>query len=655
MARGRRLHHHHHHRRPLALLLVPAIALVICPFLVDVASAGIIRGKYRGSETWRYLTRFCFVPRSEGDDKGVIEATFSYANKTASQLSINLYYLSSYGGGGAEDEWGAWSKVYDREHTCGEKVAEAMKMGNRFLLTVPSTKVIVGSVEEDIPSLPIDGDPANFRSDEYEETHPDKMPANSFQFSYFKTSLHTSRNRWFFITISNCAEEGQCTSPPWCDASLDVSYAIILTNGKGRNKYFSADESGVLQITYVFAALYSIVGLYGYIVSQRLRAGRKFHSTVKLLMWSVGFALIAVVVALAYYTQYASYGEAPSWLRYLSLGFSGAAEIMMMLQMMLVAKGWTIVRRKISAQGRLRLSVFVTFYASVYCVAVVFYEYYMETVSITYLYETVPGYMIVFLRLVLFAWVFRAIRITLSKYNKKGFYFKFGFAVCLWALIVPFLVVLNLLVDPWVRYKVIYFASLFFNWWAHAVLVAMYDPNLTLSAAFPFHSTTLIHGNKSQRDAFDAIQFAKANAISRKVTSGVSMVTMLSRDMKEFLDDAHDAFQQRMLEAKGRDETAHGSGSGVEMTGRASTLPSDALTPLKERSQGRLSRAAPKEKEDGRSEEQEVETFPRVPAKGSFISKIAKLKASSAAVVQESDASDDEDDAPINKKKLQVT
>ncbi len=628
-----------------------SLALSLACFVARTRGA-IVEGVYRGSSTWKYVSRFCFKPAHD-DEPGLLKATFEFPNATASSMSMLIYYKSSDGGGGAEDEWGAWSKVYGREQSCGEKVAEARKMGNQFYLTESSSLVEV------IPGL------------REEVSIDEKFETRGWISSTVTTRLHTSRNRWFFITVANCVPRDECDTT-YCASSLYFTYKLEFTNGVGGSKHFSADETGVLEMTYAFAALYALTTLYMIVVSSRLAAIKKLHVTVKLLGASVFFGFCGVVCSLAYYKSFADDGRAPSWMRYASLIASGISEVTMMLQMMLVAKGWTIVRRKISAQGRMRLAIFVTFYTTCYAVAVVYYEHFMDTVDIAYMYETAPGYIIVVLRLFLFFWVIRAIRITLSKYNKRSFYRKFGFAVGLWALITPFLVCLNLLVDPWVRFKVVYLAFLFFNWWAHICLTLMYDPKQALSASFPFHSTLIMsksgRGNMSEAAAFDAIAFTKANALSRQVAAGVSMVTMLQRDLRDFLEEASDAFQARQ---QAGDDAGSGSAGGVEMTRAgspkspkaSSTLPRDALSPLHERHAQGSGVAG------GEAGALETETFPKATKKDGMVSKLAGLKKSQSGgafvppikgvrAMEPGNGSDDSpmsarsdfsDDAPIKK------
>jgi hypothetical protein len=51
-----------------------------------------------------------------------------------------------------------------------------------------------------------------------------------------------------------------------------------------------------------------------------------------------------------------------------------ASTAMLILLGMLLAKGWTIVRRKISARGRVRIAVYMTIYVCVALIAVVWNE-----------------------------------------------------------------------------------------------------------------------------------------------------------------------------------------------------------------------------------------------------------------------------------------
>ena len=170
----------------------------------------MITGRYRGSSAWRYLARYCFKP-ADGESAGQLKATFEFENTTSSSISMLLYYLSSYGGGGAEDEWGAWSKVYGTTHSCGERVAEARKMGNQFFLKKASDIVEVSSSQIEVrDDLSID----------------ERYPVESWTRSTVTTRLHTSRNRWFFVTVANCVPEAECPArSPYCAENLNIRYS----------------------------------------------------------------------------------------------------------------------------------------------------------------------------------------------------------------------------------------------------------------------------------------------------------------------------------------------------------------------------------------------------------------------------------------------
>ena len=87
--------------------------------------------------------------------------------------------------------------------------------------------------------------------------------------------------------------------------------------------------------------------LAAFLVSTALRNRRKLHLTVKILNVSLFFHLISLLFDVVYYSRYSRDGMADENLLLVSGTFDAMADTTMMLLLISLAKGWTVVRRKV--------------------------------------------------------------------------------------------------------------------------------------------------------------------------------------------------------------------------------------------------------------------------------------------------------------------
>ena len=78
------------------------------------------------------------------------------------------------------------------------------------------------------------------------------------------------------------------------------------------------------------------------------------------------FEFVGTGSFLVYYSHYGNTGEELGGFYGIGIACRGFAECGMLLQFILVGKGWTIVRRKISAQGRVKIATYITTYFVMY-------------------------------------------------------------------------------------------------------------------------------------------------------------------------------------------------------------------------------------------------------------------------------------------------
>ena len=439
-----------------------------------------------------------------------------------------VYYLGGKDGneGGAADEFERWQRLYLSDEnglTCEEKFIAAASVVGPFPLK---------------SMLPYDLGFFKARGKTYKKVQ-------------FKKEFTTSRARWMFVSVGACRPN--CVSDVGCASSVEVEYWLNFSqSGKSRaSRYFSADRSGELQMCVIFCALYAILAVAAYRVRKRLMLKGKYHHTVKLVITSVTLEFTSWTCALIGSVFYASSGEeAPVW-SYLDLAFQGFVSIFLLAEVMLVAKGWTIVRRKISAMGRVRLGAYLTAYFVAYWACLVYYVYGVDYATSLFIYDTGAGYAIAAMRAVCFLWLTRSVRLTVLKYkSKKAFYRKFWMLAGAWLITLPLCVLLGSTIDGYYRNMGMTIITSGADFLLLFALVFMYNPHNSRSRSFPFHATTRAMlfnsdgppSNSAARlfagaNSFTNSDIRRASDIASRLKSCVRALNSDVSDLTDFLDD----------------------------------------------------------------------------------------------------------------------
>ena len=157
-------------------------------------------------------------------------------------------------------------------------------------------------------------------------------------------------------------------------------------------RHFSADEIGILELSITFLALYTILGLAAYFgVKKQLQKQNKYHYTVRLLIYSIVLEWLGLVCMVNHLDDYSVNGVGSERLYKYSKFCQSGSDLLLVLMLVLIGKGWTIVRSKLSAQGRVKIAIFFTSYAIMTGVLRHYTMKVMDKGLVTYEYETGPG------------------------------------------------------------------------------------------------------------------------------------------------------------------------------------------------------------------------------------------------------------------------
>jgi hypothetical protein len=98
------------------------------------ASSLKISGSMRGSDSWRYLGRFCFLPKDqhvEGEVRGQVTVVLTFPINSRLTLLKYLERPSDYAGTSVTS-FDSWSEVYNGNLNCSERMDVADKVRRIF-------------------------------------------------------------------------------------------------------------------------------------------------------------------------------------------------------------------------------------------------------------------------------------------------------------------------------------------------------------------------------------------------------------------------------------------------------------------------------------------------------------------------------------------
>jgi len=164
-----------------------------------------------------------------------------------------------------------------------------------------------------------------------------------------------------------------------------------------------------------------------------------------------------------------------------------------LLVVMILAHGWTIVRRKLSAQARFRLVVIVSLYWCTLIACIIWNEVSWNMATSFSIWETVPGYCILAARMFIYLWFVYTTGATLLRFNrqKKAFYGLFFCVYSVWLVALPITcLVSSQLLPRSYQNKVLFLVNNLVTLIAQGILAFLYVPGIKITQKiFPFHAT----------------------------------------------------------------------------------------------------------------------------------------------------------------------
>ena len=352
-------------------------------------------------------------------------------------------------------------EIMQDEYTCLEKATKAAEMGNSF---------------------PLD---SYIKKDK-------KHSREGWVTSEQSLGFIGSRPRWYYFFLMNCGSAIKCLDPRgWCQGPVHAEYRLLLTNGVGYMKHFSADEVGILPTAVTFCIVYTLLLIFVLLcVARPLIHKRKFHLTVKYYIISLFLWWVSMWFDIADLAEEGYVGQRLPNAQLTGLVMRAFSESLMLLTVILLAKGWTVVRRKISASGRIKIGIYMTLYivSSLFTIAA-WASMNSEGMFRTPTERNVEyGWFNFFIRLYAFFWFSYSCYTTLKLdtfKKRRCFYMALYGMYSAWILSGPLVVLITLAMATYYRARWTYALDMLCTFVAHTYFAVLFIPSRS-NEMFPF-------------------------------------------------------------------------------------------------------------------------------------------------------------------------
>lgn len=200
--------------------------------------------------------------------------------------------------------------------------------------------------------------------------------------------------------------------------------------------------------------LYTVLLVALFFCMIELKSLHLYHCTYRLFSFSVTVYYFGLLITGTSWVKYGITGLGPHSV--VGALFMGASEISFLLLLLLMAKGYTITRARLSSCSIVKLTMLINTYIVAYITLFVYQATEFDPGEVLNLYESPAGLGLSLLRCVAWCAFMISTAQTTRKYPEKStFYYPFGLFGSTWLLGGPFLTLIGIaLLDPWVRESV---------------------------------------------------------------------------------------------------------------------------------------------------------------------------------------------------------
>nr|CAG4649218.1 EOG090X03T7 [Scapholeberis mucronata] len=310
-----------------------------------------------------------------------------------------------------------------------------------------------------------------------DEDNPKNVVAN-FQFSFHVEDL--SQPRFWYVSFVACYRDlsTNCSWRPY-EGEIKFDYDIWLVNGNPQSKnqnpleyQFSFDNQDTVEIYLVFLTCYLfLTPLQVYAVM------RQKHPVPKLFTAGLLTAVCGLLLNVFHCLKFAFDGQGFETAAIIGGALDICSQTLLMLLLLLLAKGWAITRKELSWRPLL-FSVWA-FYGLIHVLLYVWDLTEIDVIDDVDAYQTWPGWLMLISRICIMAWFLFCLRATMAYEHQKSkldFFLHFGAASLVWFIYLPIVALVALQVPVLWRTKLLLGIVHSANFLAYAVMAHLLWP-----------------------------------------------------------------------------------------------------------------------------------------------------------------------------------
>ncbi|XP_067950354.1 transmembrane protein 145-like [Watersipora subatra] len=256
-------------------------------------------------------------------------------------------------------------------------------------------------------------------------------------------------------------------------------------------KHYSADEFYILQETIAFFLAYMFLLCLSLYVAYSLHIRQLYHTTFKLYLASLCVEYLALIAQLIYWVDYGYSGIPIANWKNLGRFLDFASQVIFVILLILMGKGYTITRGRISVGGTIKIIVFSIVFICVTIAMIIWEIVSFDPALVLYLYDSLPGYALIGVRILSWIWFLYGIGFTLKHFPEKmSFYVPFLIVYTVWFWFGNTVALIAIDTIPvWIKEKVVQGCMLFVTFFGHLVFLILTWPTMA-NKTFPYHIKT---------------------------------------------------------------------------------------------------------------------------------------------------------------------
>lgn len=282
----------------------------------------------------------------------------------------------------------------------------------------------------------------------------------------------TQRPRFWYISAVNCfstAEELADTREVYGqDTSTPLQLRMTMTNPGGVfRRHFSKDEQGMLEARIAALCIYmpwcAFLVYIGITRFRDLPTATGFRVTGAV----VTLQTVALIVYVAEAAVFARTGVASKAMKSAADVCDAVSEVLLMILLVVLMKGWTMSRAELRPRHKYAAIVVCVTLLALYMLIMLWSVLGGTPASSLYLFDSLPGVLVVLVRLVVFLWFVWSVNVRLRKTagseaaSQAQFYRRFAVCSVLWYVTLPLTVGAAEFTSPWNRARVVTVVDLF--------------------------------------------------------------------------------------------------------------------------------------------------------------------------------------------------